>query len=298
MTTARRVGRIAYVNGRYLPHGTASVHVEDRGYQFADAVYESCEVRDAAIVDLTRHLDRLERSLAELRIAMPMSRAALALVMGEVARRNRVHDGAVYLQISRGVARRDHPFPARPVAPAVVVTARHIDRRANDARAAAGIAVITLPDTRWGRVDIKTVGLLPNVLAKQAALEAGAKDAWFVDDEGYVTEASAANVWIVTADGTLVTRPSGPDILPGVTRMGVANMAAALGLKVEWRRFTVEEARTAREASNTSATALVMPVTSLDGTAIANGHPGLLTLRLRAGFHAQVEARSLGHRIP
>ena len=292
------VGRVSYVNGRYVPHGEAAVHVEDRGYQFADAIYESCEVRDRAIIDLTRHLDRMDRSLAELRIAQPMTRQALSLVLAEVVRRNRVRNGSVYLQISRGVARRDHPFPKVPVVPSVVVVARHHDRAANEARAAAGIGIRLVPDNRWGRVDIKTVGLLANVLAKQAALDAGDKDAWFVDRDGFVTEAGSANAWIVTADGVLVTRPTGPEILPGVTRLGVLDVAKAEGLKVEFRAFSAEEALTAREAFNTSASAIVQPVVSIDGTPVGNGHPGILSLRLRALFHQHAEARPLDRRIP
>jgi len=294
----RRIGRVAYVNGQYRAQDSAAVHIEDRGYQFADAIYEACEIRDGAIIDLTRHLDRMDRSLAALGIAEPMSRKALALIMAEVIRRNRVTFGSVYLQIGRGVARRDHPFPTRPVAPSVVIVAKHHDRKRFETLASTGISVITMPDIRWGRVDIKTVGLLANVLAKQAAREAGAREAWLVDRDGYVTEGGSSNAWIVTADGVLVTRPAGPDILSGITRQGVIDTAARLGIPVALRAFTVEEAKAAREAFNTSASTIVMPVVRIDGVPVANGHPGSLATQLRNAFHGVVEARSLSERVP
>ncbi len=293
-----RIGRVSYVNGRYVPHDSAAVHIEDRGYQFADAIYEACEVRDGAIIDLTRHLDRLDRSLRELRIAAPMSRKALGLVIAEVIRRNRVGFGSVYLQVSRGVARRDHPFPVNAVAPSLVVVAKQQDRQRAEAQAANGIAIVTVPDIRWGRVDIKTVGLLPNVLAKQTAREAGARDAWLVDEAGFVTEGASSNAWIVTADGVLVTRPEGLDILSGITRRGVIDTAAKLGIPVELRAFTVAEAKTAREAFSTSASTIVLPVVAIDGTTVANGYPGSLATALRAAFHHVVEARVLSRRLP
>ncbi|MDR3496844.1 MAG: D-amino-acid transaminase [Ancalomicrobiaceae bacterium] len=283
-------GRIAYVNGRYIPHARASVHIEDRGYQFADAVYEACEVRDGAIIDLTRHLDRLDRSLAALRISRPMSRPALVFIVREVVRRNLVHDGSVYLQVGRGVARRDHPFPSAPVAPSIVITAKHTDRATSERLASAGIGVITLADNRWGRVDIKTVGLLANVLAKQAAREAGAREAWFVDAGGFVTEGGSSNAWIVTADGKLVTRPDSAAILSGITRRGVFDVAKVAGLTVELRPFTVAEAKAAREAFVTSATSIVLPVVAIDGNPVGNGHPGSIALELRLRFHDVAEA--------
>jgi D-alanine transaminase len=293
-----RIGRVSYVNGRYVQHDSAAVHIEDRGYQFADAIYEACEVRDGAIIDLTRHLDRMDRSLREISIAQPMSRRALGLVMAEVIRRNRISFGSVYLQVSRGVARRDHPFPLKPVPPSIVIVAKHADRKKLEGFATAGVSVITVPDIRWGRVDIKTVGLLPNVLAKQAARDAGAREAWLVDAEGFVTEGGSSNAWIVTTDGVLVTRPEGSDILSGITRRGVIETAAKLGIPVEFRRFTVEEAKGAREAFNTSASSIVLPVVAIDGVAVANGHPGSVAVELRAAFHDVVEARNLSQRLP
>lgn len=276
--------RIAYVNGRYLPHRDAAVHIEDRGYQFADAVYEVCEVARGFIVDMTRHLNRLDRSLSELRIAQPMSRAALIGVMREVIRRNRVHNGLVYLQVSRGAAPRDHVFPADHVRPALVVTAKMTSPATGNKRAEAGIKVVTVPENRWERVDIKTVGLLPNVLARQQAKEAGAYEAWFVDPDGTVKEGAATNAWIVTRDGALVTRPAETGILRGVTRTTVIDLAAKLGLSVEERNFTVEEAQAAREAFITAATTLVMPVVQIDDRTVANGHPGELAASLRAAL--------------
>src|SRR5262245_1791135 len=190
------MARVAYVNGRYMPHRLARVHVEDRGYQFADGVYEVCEVRDGRLVDERRHMERLKRSMSELRINPPMSFPALSVVLHETVRRNRVGNGIVYLQVTRGVARRDFQFPSPQTAPSIVVTARNLDRTANERVAAAGIAVATVPDIRWDRVDIKTVALLPNVLAKQAAKDNNAREAWMVDRDGKVTEGASSNAWI------------------------------------------------------------------------------------------------------
>ena len=276
--------RIAYVNGRYLPHADAAVHIEDRGYQFADGVYEVCEVARGYIIDMTRHLDRLGRSLSELSMRWPMSRHALQFVIREVVRRNGIRNGMVYVQVTRGVAPRDHVFPAETVKPALVITARRSDPAAAAAKAERGYKVITVPENRWERVDIKSVSLLPNVLARQKAKEAGAQEAWFVDAGGMVTEGGATNAWIVTKDGTLVTRPAETGILRGITRTTVLDVAAKLGMAVEERAFTVEEAQAARESFITAATTLVMPIVEIDGKPVANGAPGSLTLSLRAAF--------------
>jgi D-alanine transaminase len=275
--------RIAYVNGIYQRHDHALVHVEDRGYQFADGVYEVCEVARGMIVDMTRHLDRLDRSLRELKMDWPVSRRALPVIMREVVNRNRVVNGMVYLQVTRGVAPRDHVFPAG-VPSSLVVTAKRTDPAIGTRRAEAGISVITVAENRWDRVDIKTVGLLPNVLARQQAREQGAYEAWFVDPDGTVKEGAATNAWIVAKDGKLVTRPAETGILRGVTRTTLFDVAAKLGLTIEERGFTVEEAKSAREAFITAATTLVMPVISIDGTPVANGHPGATALALRAAF--------------
>jgi len=283
------MSRIAYVNGRYLPFRDAKVHVEDRGYQFADGVYEVCEVRGGRLIDERRHIARLQRSLGELRIPMPMSVKALGVVLREVVAKNRLRYGLVYLQITRGVARRDHAFPSPAVAPSMVVTARTLNIKRNEALAATGIAVISVPDNRWGRVDIKTVGLLPNVLARQAAIEQGARDAWFVDKDGVVMEASSANAWIVTAEGTLVTRHVDHAILRGITRTVVFDAVKGQGLSIEERAFTLQEAFAAREAFITSATQLVLPVVKIDGRSIGDGKPGPVASALRREFYRYAE---------
>jgi len=283
------MSRIAYVNGRYLPLAQAAVNVEDRGYQFSDGVYEVCEVRGGRLVDERRHLERLAYSLRELRIPPPMTPAALGVILREVVRRNRVRAGIVYLQITRGVARRDHAFPPPGTRPSLVVTARSLDFAQIERMAAEGIAVITVADTRWRRVDIKSVSLLPNVLAKQAAREAGAREAWFVDAQGYVTEGSSSNAWIVTHDGKLITHPLSHGILRGITRTVLLEVIAAQGLALEERPFTREEAYAAREAFVTSASLNVMPVVRIDGQPIGNGAPGLIASGLRRDFHRFAE---------
>ncbi len=283
------MSRIAYVNGRYLPFGHATVHIEDRGYQFSDGVYEVCEVRGDRLVDERRHMERLQRSLRELQIAMPMSLAALGVILRETVRRNRVRDGIVYVQVNRGVARRDHAFPPAGTAPSVVVTARALDFAAAENTAAQGIPVITVPENRWDRVDIKSVALLPNVLAKQAAREQGAKEAWFVDKDGYVTEGSSTNAWIVSREGKVVTRPADHGILRGITRTVLLDAIKAQGLELDERPFTVEEAYGAREAFVTSASQMVMPVVQINGRPVGNGAPGLLASALRRDFHRYSE---------
>jgi D-alanine transaminase len=284
------MSRIAYVNGRYLPFRDAKVHVEDRGYQFADAVYEVCEVRAAHLIDARRHLDRLERSLAALRMRMPMSRAALGVVLHEMVGRNRIVYGLVYLQIGRGVARRDPAFPVPAVAPSLVVTARPLNRHRNETLAAAGISVVSVPDNRWGRVDIKTVGLLPNVLARQAAIEQGAREAWFVDSRGAVTEGASVNAWIVSREGKLVTRHADHAILGGITRAVLFETVKGEGLLIEERAFTLAEACAAREAFISSATQIVIPVVRIDGHVIGDGKPGPVATALRRAFHRYAEA--------
>jgi D-alanine transaminase len=279
------MSRIAYVNGRYLPARDACVNVEDRGYQFADGVYEVCEVQGGKLVDAPRHLARLQRSLRELRIAEPMPLASLEFVLRETVRRNRVEHGIVYLQISRGVARRDHAFPLNPIPPSVVVTARNVNREKAQANARNGIAVITTPENRWPRVDIKSVSLLPNVLAKQAARDRGAYEAWFVDGDGFVTEGASSNAWIITQDGRLVTRPVDNRILSGITRAVLMNLLEAMQLRLEERPFTVAEAKAAAEAFVTSAGQVVMPVVRIDDRAIGDGKPGSVSKRLREEFH-------------
>jgi D-alanine transaminase len=281
--------RFAYVNGRYVRYAAAQVHVEDRGYQFSDGVYEVCEVRDGRLVDERRHLDRLDRSLSELRIALPIARSALGVVLRETARRNRVRDGLIYLQVTRGVARRDHGFPPPGTRPSLVVTARPLDRAKQNALAETGIAVLTVPDDRWSRVDIKSISLLPNVLARQAARDAGAREAWLVDADGFVSEGASTNAWIVTRSGRVVTRPAEFGILRGIARTVVLEVAAKQGLAMEERPFTVAEAYEAREAFATAATQIVMPVVTIDGKSIGDGKPGPVARGLRTRFHESAE---------
>ncbi|MDP1640615.1 MAG: D-amino-acid transaminase [Phenylobacterium sp.] len=276
------MGRIAYVNGRYQRHADASVHIEDRGYQLADAVYEVWSVFGGKLADAEGHFARLARSLGELQIPEPMSRAALTIVLREVLRRNLVREGLIYLQISRGVAPRDHAFPEGDLSPSVVITAKSLDRAASEAKAAKGIAVITTPENRWGRCDIKTVGLLPNVLARQAARERGAGEALFVDDLGLITEGASANAWILDGNGVLRTRDTQANILRGVTRRTLLDVIAEAGLKVEERPFTPEDMAQAKEAFITGAGSLVLPVIAIDGQPIGGGAPGPVAKRLRS----------------
>ena len=284
------MSRIAYVNGHYVPHARAQVHIDDRGYQFGDGIYEVCAVRSGAMIDDGPHLDRLERSLREMRMEMPMSRAALKIVMNETIRRNLVNDGIVYLQMTRGVAPRDHAFPKAPVTQ-VVVTARN----AKPHPAAAvedGVKAVTVADIRWGRRDIKTISLLPNCIAKQTAKENGAYEAILVDANGVVTEGSSSNAWIVTSDGKLVTRPASNEILNGITRLAIIELARKEGVPFEERTFTLEEMRRAREAFVTSASSFAMPITQIDDAPVANGKPGTISLRIRAAYMDHMAAQA------
>jgi D-alanine transaminase len=287
------MGRIAYVNGRYVRHAEAVVHIEDRGHQLADAVYEVWSLFGGRLADAEGHLDRLGRSLGELRIAPPMSRPALLAVLRETVRRNRVREGLVYLQVSRGAAPRDHVFPGPETPPGVMVTVKAVNRAAAEARAAAGIGVVTVPETRWTRCDIKTVGLLPNVLAKQAAKDAGAAEAWFVDDLGFVTEGAASNAWILDAEGRLRTCNTHANILRGVTRLNLMDLARDEGLEVEERPFTAVEAKAAREAFITGAGALVTPVVRVDGEPVGDGMVGPVAKRLRSLYMARARATAI-----
>lgn len=287
------MGRIAYVNGRYVPMGEACVHIEDRGYQFADAVYEVWALFDGKLGDPEGHFARLERSLGELSIAMPMSRAALTLVLKETVRRNRIREGLLYLQVSRGVAKRDHAFPNPQVRPAMVITVSPVDRVASEGRAAKGVRVVTTPENRWGRCDIKTVGLLPNALAKQKARDVGAVEAWFVDELGFITEGASSNAWIVDADGRLRTRDTNANILRGVTRNSLLEVIRREGLEVDERPFTPAEAVAAKEAFITGAGTLVLPVIAVDGQPVGEGRPGPVAARLRSLYIEQAKATAI-----
>jgi D-alanine transaminase len=276
------MARYAYVNGRYVEHRAASVHIEDRGYQLADGVYEVVGVRDGRLIDEGPHIDRLDRSLKELRIGWPVSRNTLGFIIRELMRRNRLRDGLVYVQVTRGVARRDHAFPTKPVKPALVLTTKatkHIE-----ADAGPGIAVKSMPDIRWERCDIKTVALLPNVLAKQAARESGAYEAWLIDEKGCVTEGASTNAWIVTGDGELVTRQTDNGILAGITRRTLKKLADDLQLKLVERPFSLAEAKNAKEAFITSATSFVTPVVRIDGEKVGDGKVGATARRLREEY--------------
>ncbi len=283
------MSRIAYANGRYLPIAAAAVPVEDRGLQFADGVYEVVRATDGRLHDLDRHLDRLGRSLAALGIAWPMPRPALAGVVRETLRRNRLRRAAVYVQVNRGVAPRNHLFPSPAKRPSLIVTARPV-AAPKPAERERGVGVVTEPDPRWNRCDVKSVSLLANVLARQRAAEAGCREVWFHDPEGRVTEGSTSNAFIVDREGRLVTHPLGPEILGGVTRGVVLELARAAGLGVVERPFTVEEARAAREAFLTSTSASVLPVTAIDGRPVANGAPGSATRLLAEAYRARDRA--------
>jgi D-alanine transaminase len=281
------MSRVAYVNGQYQPHGQAVIHVEDRGFQFADGVYEVWSIFDGRMADFDGHMTRLHRSLSELRIDIPMTRESLTQVLKETIRRNRVRNGIVYLQITRGTARRDHPFPAEGTPPSVIVTAKSISADRSEATAKKGVAVVTVPDIRWGRCDIKTVGLLPNVLAKQAARDRGAYEAWMVDEMGLVTEGSSTNAWIVDENGKLRTRDTQANILRGVTRTMLMAMLADEGVQLDERPFSVDEAKRAREVFVTASSTFVMPLVSLDGVKIGDGKPGPIATRLRERYIAE-----------
>lgn len=282
------MSRIAYVNGRYVPHARASVHIEDRGYQFADGVYEVIAVSRGHLIDATDHMARLERSLAELSISWPMAPSAMRVVMGEVIRRNHVRDGIVYLQITRGVAARNHAFPDHANS-ALVMTAKRLAPLDLSA-ARRGVSVITIPDIRWRRRDIKSISLLPNCLGKQQARQAGAYEAWLVDDDGTVNEGTSSNAWIVDAGGDLVTRPLSYDILNGITRIAILAEAKRHGIPFVERAFSVDEALAAREALITSTTSFVKPVIEIDGRPVGGGKPGPLARKLLEYYEQHMQS--------
>ncbi len=281
------MSRIAYVNGRYLPLTSAQVHVEDRGFQFADGVYEVLYRHEGRLIDADLHLNRLARSLAELRLSAPMERAALLAVAEEVARRNRLTSGLIYMQVTRGSAPRAHVFPPAGTRPTLVVTMRRTapyPRSIDEWQAGA----ITMPDQRWARCDIKSVGLLANVLARQAAREADALEAIFIDDDGMVTEGASTTVFIVDRHGQVLTRPLSHAILPGCTRAALIARMAEAGMSVEERAFSAEEMRRAAEVFITAATTFVKPITRLDGAIVGDGAPGPQARRLFSLMSAHV----------
>jgi len=293
---ANPVGRTAYVNGRYVPHAQAGVHIEDRGLQFGDAIYEVVGVASGHFLDEEEHLDRLERSVREIGMAMPMDRNALKLVVREMARRNGVRDGLIYLQVTRGAVRRDHAVPRNALRPTLIVTARRLDPLGIKDRQANGVGVHTRPDERWARRDVKSTNLLPNILAKTAARDAGAYEAWLVDDEGYVTEGASTSAWIVDADGKIVTRDLSNAILPGVTRRVILEAAAQGQLAIAERKFTLKEALAAREAFMTAATLGATPIVAIDGRPVGDGKPGPVTRRVQELYRLAAEARGAAGR--
>jgi D-alanine transaminase len=267
--------KIAYVNGHYLSHVHAGIHIEDRGFQFADGVYEVILVRDKNFVDIEQHLDRLNRSLSELDIHWPTTRRAFKVILREVIVRNRITNGSIYLQITRGSADRNFTYPAGLV-PSLIIYARRAPRDTVGS-AIKGGKVVSKPDIRWKRCDIKSVSLLPAILAKQAAMNEGAMEAWLVDEDGMVTEGTSSNAWIVTANKELVTRPIDNSILSGITRQTVRNLSESAGILFVERLFSLEDAKNAKEAFCTSSTALVKPVFAIDGVQIGDGIVGPIT---------------------
>ena len=272
------MSRIVYVNGRFVPESEAHVSIFDRGFLFGDGVYEVSSVLDRGLVDNSAHLARLERSLGELGMALPATPDEIVRAQKELIARNDLDEGTIYLQITRGPADRDFAYPAEPKPTLVMFTQKK--SILDNPLAARGITVITVPDLRWRRRDIKTVGLLAASMAKQAALDAGADDVWMVED-GVVTEGSSNNAYIVTGDGVVVTRHLGSEILHGITRAAVLRLSREHQIAVEERAFTVDEAKSAAEAFITSASSFVIPVTGIDGETIGDGRPGAITTRLR-----------------
>jgi len=273
------MSRFAYVNGAYRPLSDAAVHIEDRGYQFGDGVYEVVLVRGGKLYDFEGHMQRLGRSLSEIAIAPPVSDAVLKMIIKRLIRLNGLRNGILYLQITRGVARRDHKFP-KDVNASLVLTTKHLQV----ATETNGKSAITVPDQRWSRRDIKTIQLLPNCLAKQAASEQGAFEAIMVMPDGTITEGSSSNLWMVSDKNTVITRPANADILNGITRLALARIGADRQIKIEERAFTVDEALSAKELFVSSATSAAMPIIELDGHKIGNGQPGDITMALRAAY--------------
>lgn len=276
--------RYAYVNGAFARHNEANVHIEDRGYQFADGIYEVVALINGKMADERGHLDRLERSLKELSIDMPVPRNTLSMIMRELVRKNRLRNANIYIQITRGATKRDFKFPGSDIRPTLVMTTWPFKFDGNVA-VINGAKAISTPDIRWKRPDIKSVALLPQVLAKQTAVEKGAYEAWMVDSEGYVTEGSSSNAWIVKG-GKIITRQATQAILRGVTRTAITKICAELQMTVEERPFTMKEAYEADEAFNTSAVALVVPIIELDGKKIGAGQPGPVAKRLYEEYRA------------
>jgi len=270
--------QIAYVNGSFMPLSEARVSILDRGFLFADGIYEVSAVLGGKLIDNDAHLARLQRSVDEIALALPETSARIKEIQKELIARSGLVDGLVYLQVTRGVAARDFPFP-KDVKPTLVMFTMEKDI-INAPAAKTGIAVKTVPDIRWARRDIKSIALLAQVLAKQAAAEVGCQEAWMVED-GAVTEGGSSSAFILTQDDVLVTRPNSTAILPGCTRKAVMKLAEECQLRIEERTFSVAEAMAAKEAFITSASSFVQPVVTLDGSRIGTGKPGPIATRLR-----------------
>ncbi len=277
------MSRIAYIDGSYQPLNVPGIMVEDRGYQFADGIYEVCAVRNGKLLDEEMHLARLDYSLNELKIPAPMPRAALRQVMRETLRRNHIRDGILYMQVSRGVAARDHMY-APDIKPVLVMTARPMNMARRDGIMQNGIEVISVPDQRWARCDIKSISLLPNVLARQSARDAKVQEAWQIDGQGMVTEGAATNAWIVDKDNCLRTRPASNEILNGIVRQVILQCAKDSGLTVKEQPFSLAEALQAKECFSTASTMSVFPVVKIDGNKIADGKPGAVSRQLSDAY--------------
>lgn len=284
------MSRISYVNGHYVPHNAASVHIEDRGYQFSDGVYEVIAIHKGKLIDMDGHMVRLTRSLEELEIAWPVCLRAMDLIIREVIRRNRIRDGIVYMQITRGVAPRNHAFPDHHNS-AFVVTAKRFPPFDFDA-AIKGVNIITTPEIRWQRRDIKTVSLLGNCLAKEKARRAGCYEAWFVEDDGMITEGTTSNSWIVTAKGELVTRDVSNTILNGITRLSIMKVAKENNIEFSERAFSLEEAKSAKEAFVSSTTSFVKPVLKIDDKQVGDGKVGPLSAKLLSCYGDYMKAQT------
>ena len=283
------MSRISYVNGHYVPHCNASIHIEDRGYQFSDGVYEVIAVHKGNLIDMGGHMLRLTRSLEELEMSWPVCLKAMDIIIHGVIRRNRIKDGIIYIQITRGVAPRNHVFPDHHNSAFVVTAKRFPPFDFNSAN--KGINIITTPEIRWQRRDIKTVSLLGNCLAKEKAHRAGCYEAWFVEDDGMITEGTTSNSWIVTAKGELVTREASNNILNGITRLSIMKVAKENNIKFSERAFSLEEAKSAKEAFISSTTSFVRPVLKIDNKPVGDGKVGHLSAKLLSYYGNHMKAQ-------
>ena len=283
------MSRISYVNGNYIPHYAASVHIEDRGYQFSDGVYDVIAIYKGQLIDFEGHLFRLERSLKELEISWPVTSKALKIIVNQIIRLNRIRDGILYLQITRGVAPRDHIFPDKDNS-ALIVTARQLPPF-NFNGYDEGINIMTTPEIRWKRCDIKSVSLLGNCLAKEKARRNGCYEAWFVDNDGMITEGTTSNAWIINNKDQLITRNANNAILNGITRLSIINVAKKNNIKFYERAFSLEEAKLAKEVFITSTTSFVKPVLKIDQKSVGNGKVGSLTIKLLSLYENHIKAQ-------